>query len=335
MTRIGLACGYDSTQGIRDFTDGMRGADERGFEIGFFSETLALMRDSVTAMTSFALATTKVKLGCTQIVGLRSPVLMAQTLATLDELSGGRMILCPGAATANHARTHGFAPADAVQTLREWVEALRLVMSGEKVSYEGQFVKLYDTQMGWRPVRPHVPLWFAATSATGLRLAGQLGDGVLLNTVSSPEYAANAIRIVREAVEGAGRDWSTFEVAALINTSIEDDRDAAIDAVRWEVAYKFLPHKFRTQAGPRMRVGEPHIDPAELPRLEAAHKAGGKRALEKALAKETVAALTASGTADEVKERIQRYRDAGVKLPILRPAARHQTQRILDLFAPS
>jgi alkanesulfonate monooxygenase SsuD/methylene tetrahydromethanopterin reductase-like flavin-dependent oxidoreductase (luciferase family) len=333
VARIGFACGYDKTQSIRDFTEAMTCAEERGFEIGFFSETFALMRDSVTAMTAFALATRTMTLGCTQIVGLRSPVLMAETLATLDELSGGRMILCPGAATLNHARRHGFPMTDAVQTLTEWVEALRLVLTGETINYEGQFVKLYDTQMGWQPIRRDVPLWFAATSATGLRLAGALADGVLLNAVSSPEYCANAIKIVREAVEAAGRDWSEFEVAGLINTSVDDDPDVALDAVRWEVAYKFLPYKFRTQAGPRMRVGEPHIDPADLPRLDEAYNAGGMSALEKALTRETVAAFTAAGTPQQVKQRIQQYRDAGVSLPIVRPAAKHQTSRILDLFA--
>src|SRR5688572_27543493 len=56
VARIGFACGYDAAQDIRAFTVAMREADQLGFEIGFFSETLALMRDSVTAMTSFALA---------------------------------------------------------------------------------------------------------------------------------------------------------------------------------------------------------------------------------------------------------------------------------------
>jgi alkanesulfonate monooxygenase SsuD/methylene tetrahydromethanopterin reductase-like flavin-dependent oxidoreductase (luciferase family) len=211
---------------------------------------------------------------------------------------------------------------------------MRLVMTGEKVSYHGRVVKFDDVQMGWKPIRPNVPLWFAALSTTGLRLAGEIADGVLLNTVSSPEYSANAIRILRESVEAAGRDWSSFEVAELINTSVEDDRDAAIDNVRWEVAYKFIPHGSWTQSGQRRRVGEPHIDPDALPALESAYRTGGKRALELALPPETVASLTAAGTEDDVRERVQAYRDAGVTLPILRPAARHQTSRIIDLFAP-
>jgi alkanesulfonate monooxygenase SsuD/methylene tetrahydromethanopterin reductase-like flavin-dependent oxidoreductase (luciferase family) len=332
--RTGFATGYDPALDVRAFARLVRAVEDRGYELAFFSETFWLMRDSVTATAAFGLATERLRLGFTQVVRLRSPVTMAQTVASLDELTGGRVVLCPGACTANHARRFGLPPADPLGALREWVEAIRLVLTGEKVEYRGRFVELGDVQLGFAPPRRRVPLWIAATAAPGLRLAGELGDGVLLNTVASPEYAANAIRIVREAAERAGRDWSTFEVAQLINTSVEDDRAAAVDAVRWEVASKFVPASFGRQAGPRMRVGEPHIDPAELPRLNEAYERGGPRELARALPASWIDGLTATGTPDEARRRVARYREAGVRLPILRPAAAHQTARVIDLFAP-
>lgn len=332
--RIGLATGYDPALGVRDFARAVHEIDERGWEVAFFSETVALMRDSVTALAAFATVTSRVTLGCVQVVRLRSPVTMAQTLASLDELSGGRVVLCPGACTPMHARRHGLAPIDPPRALREWIDVIRLLLSGERVSYAGQVVKLHDVGLGWKPIRARIPLWIAATSATGLAMAGALGDGVLLNTVASPEYSANALRIVRTAVEASGRAWDDFEVAQLINTSVEDDRDRAIDAVRWEVATKFLPGKFTTQAGPRLRVGEPHIDADLVPALEEAHQRGGPEALARALPAAMVQALTAAGTPDQVTRRIQQYRDAGVRLPIVRPAAAHQIQRVVDLLSP-
>jgi len=332
--RIGLSTGYDPALGVREFTEAVRQIDERGWEIAFFSETVALMRDSVTALAAFATATTRVTLGCTQVVRLRSAVNMAQTAASLDELSGGRVVLCPGACTRMHAERHGLDSIDPPLALREWIDVIRLLLSGERISYRGQVVKLDHVGLGWKPVRAKVPLWIAATSATGLAMAGTVGDGVLLNTVASPEYSANAIRIVRDAAEAAGKDWASFEVAQLINTSVEDDHGRAVDAVRWEVATKFLPGKFQTQAGPRMRVGEPYIDPSLVPQLEAAHQRGGPDALARALPASIVEGLTIAGTPDQALQRIQRYRDAGVRLPIVRPAAAHQTQRIIDLFSP-
>lgn len=334
MERIGFATGYDPNLDVRGFARLVKVVEERGYELAFFSETFWLMRDSVTATAAFGLATERIRLGFTQVVRLRNPVTMAQTLASLDELTGGRVILCPGACTANHARRFSLPPADPLGALREFVEAIRLVLSGEGASYKGQFVDFEDARLGFAPIRRRVPLWIAATATAGLRLAGEIADGVLLNAVASPEYSANAIRIVREAAEQAGRDWAGFEVAQLINTSVEDDPAAAVDAVRWEVASKLVPVSYKRQVAPRLRVGEPVIDPEGLPALNHAFEHGGLEALARALPASWVQGLTASGAVDQVQRQVARYREAGVRLPILRPAAAHQTDRIIELFTP-
>ncbi len=82
-----------------------------------------------------------------------------------------------------------------------------------------------------------------------------------------------------------------------------------------------------------MRVGEPYIRKEDIPLFEKAHAEGGMEGLIRAIPDSYVEGMTASGTPEEVKKRVQQYRDAGVKIPLLRPAAAHQTQRLLDLFA--
>lgn len=333
MTRIGFGLGYGPFMNAGEIAGWMKRAEERGFEMGFFSETIELMRDSVTTLAAIGLATRKLILGSTQIVRLRSPVVMAQTLATLDELTGGRMTLAPGACTASHARVHSLEPIDPPLTLIEWVESMRLLLSGEKVSYQGKVVQFENVGLAWKPVRPSIPLYIAATSRTGLRLAGRIGDGVVLNAVCSPEYTENAIKIMRQAAEEAGRDWSSFEIAQIINCSVEDTHEQALDAIRWEIATKFDPVQIPFNARPRMRVGEPHIKEEDLPKFEEAHRKGGLEGLIKAVPDSYVEGMTASGTPDEVVRRVERYRQAGVKLPILRPAAMHQAERLQDQFA--
>jgi alkanesulfonate monooxygenase SsuD/methylene tetrahydromethanopterin reductase-like flavin-dependent oxidoreductase (luciferase family) len=333
--RIGFALGYDPTMRVQEMASWMQYADARGYELGFFSETINLMRDAVTALAAFAGATRHLRLGATQVVRLRSPIVMAQTLASLDELAEGRLVLAAGACTRHHARLHGLPPADPAVALREWVTAIRLLLTGQRVRYAGEVVRLEDVRLGWTPRRAHVPVWIAATSPTGLRLAGEIGDGVLLNAVTSPAYAANALRIVRQAAEEAGRDWARFEVAAIIPTSLEETREAAVEAIRWEVASKFHPQRMAYNARVRAAVGEPVIREDDLPALRTAFEQGGLEALARALPRAYVEELTACGTVDDVARRIQAYRDAGVRLPLLRPAARHQIQRILDTFAPA
>jgi len=334
MTRVGFALGYGKFSNVLETAHWMRAAEERGFEMGFFSETIELMRDSVSALTAMALHTERLTLGSTQIVRFRSPVVMAQTLATLDELTGGRMTLAPGACTATHARVHGLDPnVKPIEALEEWIAAMRLILTGERIDYHGRHVHLDNVGLAWEPVRRHVPIYLPATSRVGLRLAGRIGDGVVLNAICSPEYTENALRIIRASAEAAGRRWEDFEVTQLINCSIDEDRTRALDAVRWEVATKFDPVQLPFNARPRMRVGEPHIREEDIPLFEKAFAEGGMAGLIRAVPDAYVEGLTASGTPDEVKARVERYREAGVKLPLLRPAAPEQTARLLDLFA--
>jgi alkanesulfonate monooxygenase SsuD/methylene tetrahydromethanopterin reductase-like flavin-dependent oxidoreductase (luciferase family) len=275
-------------------------------------------------------------LGTTQIVRLRGPVVMAQLLATVDELTDGRLTLAPGACTKSHARVHALPTevgATPSEVLKEYIESMRLLLSGEKVSYHGKFVNFDNVGLGWKPIRTKIPFYVPATATVGLRLAGEIGDGVILNAVCSPEYTVNALRIIRESAEKAGRDFSKFFVAQIINCSIEDDHKKALDAVRWEVATKLDPVQISFIAGPKMRVGEPYIHKEDIPLFEKAHAQGGMEGLIKAIPDSYVEGMTASGTPDEVKKRVQQYRDAGVQIPLLRPAAAHQTQRLLDLFA--
>ena len=184
--RVGYALGYGKFTNVREMTDIMRQAEERGFEMAFFSETIELMRDSVSSLSAIGLATKSLTLGTTQIVRLRGPVVMAQSLATLDELTGGRITAAPGACTKSHARVHAL-PQDVgatpTEVLREYIESMRLLFSGEKVSYHGKFVNFDNVGLGWKPIRTHIPFYVPATATIGLKLAGAVGDGVVLNAV--------------------------------------------------------------------------------------------------------------------------------------------------------
>jgi alkanesulfonate monooxygenase SsuD/methylene tetrahydromethanopterin reductase-like flavin-dependent oxidoreductase (luciferase family) len=333
MARVGFGTGYDPKADPRQMAQWMKTAEEAGFEIGFFSETIELMRDSVTSLSACGLATERLTLGCTQITRLRTPLVMAQTLASLDELTGGRMMIAPGACTSTHAVRHGLPPANPAQALVEYVESIRLILTGETVSYHGEVVNFDDVHLGWTPVRKEVPVYIPATSRTGLRIAGRIGDGVLLNAICSPEYSANALAIVREACEAAGRDWSTFKVAQLINCSVEDDHKAALDAIRWEVASKLDPIQLPFIIKPKKLVGEPYMHEEDIPIFEEAWKRGGKEALVAAVPDSYVEGMTASGTPEEVEKRIQQFRDVGVQLPILRAAAPHQAPRLIEMFS--
>src|SRR4029077_11435231 len=140
-------------------------------------------------------------------------------------------------------------------TLREWVECVRLLLAGGKVTYKGQSVELDGMRLNWDPPRRRIPFWFAAMSRTGLKLAGQLADGVLLDAHTSPEYVANAISVIKDAATKAGRGWGGFEVAQIIPCSVEASHDEAVEAVRWEAPSRSESPNFQAETERRPRVG--------------------------------------------------------------------------------
>lgn len=327
---IGLALGYDPSLGVREMAKQAAEAEKSGFDAVFFSETLFTNRDSVSAITGFAWETQRVALGTTQVVRLRSPLVMAQTAATMDELSGGRLILVLGAFTAKHAARNGRPLTDPVTTLREYVESIRLLLTGEKISYRGEVVSLEDVGLNFTPSRTDIPIWIAAASRKGLLNVGSLGDGVLLDAGASPEYSANAIGLIREGCAETGRDPNEITIAQLINTSVEEDEAAAVDAVRWEVASKF---RYESTPKAKLSVGEPTIDRADLPAFAEAYQRGGDEALAAVIPESYVRSLTAPGTPDQVRARVETYRDAGVQLPLVRPTRQDQLPRLLETFS--
>jgi 5,10-methylenetetrahydromethanopterin reductase len=331
MLRLGFGTGYDPIVGVAGVAEQVRRAEAAGFGMGWFSEAARLLRDGPSSLSAMALATSTISIGAVQVVRLRTPAVMAQTIATLDELSGGRLVIAPGACSPGAAARHGLSPADPGQSLIEYMESIRLLLTGEPVSYHGQYVSFDDVKLGWTPPRSTVPLLPASTSPNGLRIAGRYGDGVLLDACSSPEYSANAIAVIRRAAEEAGRDWSEFTIAQIVSCSIEDDEQAAYDAIRWEIATKLTPASHRFQRF-RLSVGEPHMALDDFPMFEAAFERGGMEALTASIPDSYVRGVTASGTPDHVRRRVDEYVAAGVGLPILRPASPRQAPRLLELF---
>lgn len=103
-------------------------------------------------------------------------------------------MLAPGACTKTHSLRHGLEHINASVALREYVESIRLILTGERVSYHGQAVNFDDVKLGFTPYRSYIPMYLPATSRAGLRLAGKIADGVLLNAICSPSTARTRSR---------------------------------------------------------------------------------------------------------------------------------------------
>jgi 5,10-methylenetetrahydromethanopterin reductase len=162
-----------------------RYAEERGFESVWVCET-RLVRDAVTPLAAFAQVTDRIKLA-TGVVNnwTRSSGLMAMTLATLDELSGGRMMMGIGSYWDPLASNQGIRRRKPLAAMREYVTVVRRLLAMETVTFEGEVVKVRNLRLDLGDGVPRspkkVPIYIGATGPNMMELAGEIGDGVFHN----------------------------------------------------------------------------------------------------------------------------------------------------------
>jgi len=180
-----------------------------------------------TILTAVAMTTQRVLLGtCVTDPHRCHPAVMAQRLATVDQLSGGRVILGLGAGEAMNLEPFGIKRDRPVSKLVEAVTIMRRLWTEETLNYEGQFWKLKDAFLQVKPTRPRVPIYFGANAPRTLRLTGEMADG-WLPTPLSPELYKKRLRLVEEAAEKAGRSTDEIDTGLYTYTAIADKAEDA------------------------------------------------------------------------------------------------------------
>jgi 5,10-methylenetetrahydromethanopterin reductase len=266
--------------------------------------------DAVTTLATFAGTTRRVLLGTGVMpVFSRPPLVIAQTAATLDDLSGGRFVLGLGAGARRPTeRWFGTRWSDPFARLAAAVAVVRAVAAGQEVD---------GFTLAFPPVRPRPPVMLAALNPRMLALAGRLADGVLLNWLPL-DAVPDAVARVRKAATEAGRDPAEVVVAGYIRACVGDLGELADDLRPQVLTYLQLP----AYAAMLRRYGNADVDRVAAAAPE--ERAG-------LVSDRTVEELVATGTADQVAGRLEAYRHAGVDLPVLYPlpAGEHPAARVL------
>ncbi len=296
-----------------------RQAEAAGFESAWVAET-RLTRDAITPVAALALATERMRIG-TGIVNVytRGPVLLALTFATLDELAPGRIVMGLGAGSPLVLAPQGVAFDRPLTRLREYCDVIPRLLAGEAVSYRGQCIELDGARIEDVLARDGgvvgrdagIPLYLAATGPRAVEYAGEVADGVLLNVCLPVGYVRERRQRLAEAAERAGRDPSAVEVAMCVVVSPHADAQCGRDAARRFVAVylSLFPNVAR----------ETGLEPDLVRRLTDAFADGGVDAAAPLVGDDVVDLLTASGSVEDCRRRLDEYREAGVDLPILAP----------------
>jgi len=200
-------------------------AEDNGFSHVWTWDSHVLWQDPYPVFTLMAAATTTIHIGtCVTNPVTRDPTVTASAMATLNEISGGRMEMGIGRGDSAQ-RVLGRGPVKLAEFERACV-LIRDLAEGREVDVDGTPVKL-----AWSQGR-RLPVWVAAYGPKALRCAGRVGDGVILQ-LADPFIIEWALRYVREGAQEAGRDFADIQVMAAAPAYLSTDLAHAREQVRW------------------------------------------------------------------------------------------------------
>jgi len=316
---------------LRNGLDYVRYAEKRGFEAVWQAES-RLVRDAIVPMAAYAAVTDTLKVGSGVINNwTRNIGLLAATFLTLDDLAPGRIICGIGAWWDPLARNVGIERRKPLTAMRETVEVLRRLLNLERVTFHGEFHNVegieLDVVHGRREPRD-VKIMIGATGDKMMEMTGEIADGAVMNYCVPPTYNDRALELLERGASKSGRSLDDIDRPQLVVCSVDHDHDRAIDTSR-ELLTQYLAQ-------------QPHIAKASGVSQEVVTEIQSilgwpatKEQIQKAkhlVPEELVLHITASGTPEEAREKVNEYRKHGCSCPILYPVG-GDVNLLIDTFA--
>jgi 5,10-methylenetetrahydromethanopterin reductase len=320
-------------QDAHPIRDGMRYAqyaEQRGFEAVWQAES-RLVRDAIVPMAAFAAVTERIKVGSGVINNwTRNIGLLAATFLTLDDLAPDRIVCGIGAWWDPLARNVGIIRRKPLQAMRETVEVLRRLLAMENVTFDGEFHQVQGIELdvvhGRREPR-NVPIYIGATGPQMLQLAGEIADGAVLNYCVPPEYNDMAMEHLARGAQKAGRSLDEIDRPQLVVCSVDHDRKRALEGARGLLTQYLAQQPHIAQAS--------GVEPEVVEKIQSILGWPATREqIDRAkvyVPDDLVLRITATGTPEEVRAKVQEYLDRGATCPILYPLG--DVELMIDTFA--
>ncbi len=315
---------------LRDGMQYVQYAEARGFEAVWQAES-RMVRDAIVPMAAFAAVTDKIHIGSGVINNwTRNAALIAATFLTLDDLAPNRIICGIGAWWDPLAKNVGITRAKPLKAMRECVSVVRDLLAMKHVTFHGEFVNMEGVELdivhGRREPR-NVPIYIGATGDQMVELTGEIGDGIVLNYLVSPSYNAKALQLLETGAKRAGKKLDDIDRPQLVVCSVDHDRKKALDGAR-KLVTQYLgqqPHIMKASGVSNdllEKINKVLTWPATEEQIE--------RAME-LVPDDVVQLITASGTPDEARRKVDEYRANGCTCPILYPLG--DVKLMIDTFA--
>ena len=320
MLRIGYKASAEQF-GPGELVDLVVQAEQAGFESAFISDHLQPWRHegghapaSLPWLGAAGARTDTIVLGTSVLTPTfrYHPAVIAQAFATLGCLYPGRVILGVGSGESLNEAALGipWPPGkERLARLREAVDLIRRLWSGERVTFEGTYYRTENATIYDRP-EEQVPIYIGASGPVATRFAGRVGDGFITTSGKAPElYTDKLLPALAEGAEQAGRTLADLDLLMEVKVSFDPDRDRAMQDTRHWAALALTPEE---------KTGVE--DPVEMQRLSDALP------LERAASRWIV-----SDDPDEHVERIRTYVDLGFRHLVFHAPGPDQ-RRFIELY---
>ena len=313
MARYGVRLENDPNLSPQDYQELSSQAEKNGFEAVWVPEGGG--RDSLTSLATIAMKTDAVKLG-TGILPIfaRTPTNTAMGAAGMAAVSDGRFLLGLGVGHAPTVESRDGIPFKQPMTrMRETIQIIKALLSGEEVNFTGKQFKITGASMGAATPKTKVPIYIAALGPQMLEMVGELADGVLMNW-TAVDYLGEAIGHIKRGAEKAGRDPNEIDIAGYVRVAVGDNLTESRVSLRRQVArYASNPfyRNFFAQTG---------FD-KEMSAAAAALADGNLDKAADSITEEMQDQVAIVGTVEECRAALEKRRAAGLQLPVIAPFA--------------
>jgi len=260
--------------------------------------------ENFSMLSAVSNKTTTQKIGSSIInIYSRSPAAIAMGAATVDTLSNGRLVLGLGTSSLPIIETfHGYKFKKPVQRMKEYVEIIKLILSGKEVNYTGEIFDLKNFSLLIKPKRESIPIYLAAVNQKMVDLTWDAADGVI--------FYLRPLNEMKETITKM-QSRKKIDVTCQIITCVAKDSDAAINRAKKTLAFYVsvgkIYREFLTKNGFQN----------ETSNIFAEFQKSGLESNHEQVTDSMLQSLCIAGTPDECKKQLQNFYETGINLPII------------------
>ncbi|MGA2785363.1 MAG: LLM class flavin-dependent oxidoreductase [Candidatus Bathyarchaeia archaeon] len=302
----------NSSRPIDEITRDVTQAETFGFDYAWIDD-MGLSRDVYVIITACALNTKSIHLG-TGVTNpySRHPAVTAAAFATLSEIATGRLVLGIGIGSKkNLLDPLGFKRRNIAKTCKETVGVIRELLSGKNVDLDGEFFSLHNAKLGFA-MRGFIPIYIAGRGTKTLTAAGEVADGAIISSLTTPEAIKYALKAITQGAENAGRELLHFQQVIYTRIAISKDGNKAREAIRPYLPYRIWDDSYDTIR----RLG---YDEGVVRRIKHAYGKNDLATASTLVTDRMLEDFAIAGTYDECIEKIEKLRQCGITLLILSP----------------